>query len=654
LTGGYYKQAMRAASIGWATVGVAAGFAASAFAQAPSERTSVLPISTAEGNFVGFPPSGASHFPPFVSPVFAEVGDVNGDGIADVAIGTPSADPRGRRDAGVVRILFGRSPLGRIDVRSSQWDGFRILGPRLGARRPAPAFAPDSPPRGAMAGTSVAGAGDVNGDGLGDVLLGAPYAGNRGRAFSGSVYVVFGRRSREAVDLARLGGWGYRIDGPDRGSTAGYTLAGPGDVSGDGRPDVVLSTLDAVRVVFGRAGTAQVDMRRSVGQGFAIRGRRPFLSVGAAVSGAGDFNGDGLADIAVGAPHSTVRHRAHAGATFVVFGARDSRSLNLAELGERGVRIDGEHEISYFGGALAPVGDLNGDGRGELLIGAPHVSAPERRYVGAAYVVFGRSDPGALDIRRPDGGAYRILGPRLAARGQGRAGVSVAATGDVNGDGRPDMIVGAPDAGRRCSPEEGAAYVVFGQPIASPLDMGRLGAAGYAIRGGVPDSNAGALVAGAGDWNGDGRGDALVLRAHLDDSRRRQRPRLDLVFGRPPPALPPPPTDEQLPRIEIPRPSLRRLASGRAITARVTVNESGPADAALVEVYAAALGPDLPVALGYANFSRPQTKSVDLTAPEFVRGLLRRRDRLRARVVVSQCTTAGHEYIARTRLVLRR
>jgi hypothetical protein len=633
---------------------LAAGFAVPASAQAPAERTPVLPVSMAEGSFVGFPPSG----PRYVDSGLAEVGDVNGDGIVDVAIGAARADPRGRRDAGLVRVLFGGSPLGRINVRSSGWAGFRILGPRPGRRRPAPVFAPDSPPDGAMAGTSVAGAGDINGDGLGDVLVGAPYAGNRRRSFSGSVYVVFGKRSRQPVDLARLGGGGYRIDGPNQGSAAGYALAGPGDVSGDGRPDVVLSTWDAVHVVHGQAGVAPVDLRHTVGRGFAIRGRQPFLGAGSAVSGAGDFNGDGVADVAVGAPFSIVRHREHAGAAFVVFGGPDTHPLRLAQLNGRGVRIDGEHEFSNLGEALAPLGDLNGDGRGELLIGASQVSAPGRRYAGAAYVVFGRPDLGVLDLRRPGGTAYRILGPgRLGASGglgQGRAGVSVAPIGDVNGDGRPDMIVGAPGAGRRCSPEEGAAYVVFGQSDAEPLDLDQLGEAGYAIRGGLPDANAGTLVAGAGDWNQDGRGDSLVLRADFDDSRRRERPLIDLVLGRLPSALPAAPTAGQLPRISVPRPSLRRLVNGRGITARVTVKESGPRDAVLVEVYAAALGNDIPVALGYTRFSRPRTKAVRLMAPRIARRLLRRRQRLRARVVLSQCSTAGHEYTARERVVLRR
>jgi hypothetical protein len=649
------------AIIGWAMV-AAVGLAASVSAQDRAEGTPVLPISLAEGTFGGFPPSGHSQFQSLDSAV-AEVGDVNGDGLADVAIGVAAADPLGRRDAGIVHVVFGGSPLGRVDLRSSAPPGFRIIGPRQGRRRPPPVFQPDGPPRGAMAGTTVAGAGDVDGDGLGDLLVGAPYAGNRGRSFSGSVYVVYGKRSQATVDLAHLGSAGYRIDGPHRDAAAGYALAGPGDVSGDGRPDVLVSASpvdrDTVYLVMGQAGTAPVDLRRLAGRGFAIRGGgRGLRDAGSAVAGAGDFNGDGVADIAVGAPLSDAPGRPNAGLTFVVFGGPALRSVNLGELGGSGVRFEGEHDSASLGEALAPLGDLNGDGRADLLIGASSVSAPGRRLAGAGYVVFGHPASGRVDLRRPNGAAYRILGPgRSGADGgfeQARAGVAVAALGDVNGDGRPDMVIGAPGAGRRCSPEEGAAYVVFGQALPSPLDLDRLGESGYAIRGGQPDFNAGALVAGAGDWNRDGRGDALVLRADFDDSRRRQRPLLDLVFGRVPPAVPPAPSSEQLPGIEIPRPRLDRLLSGHGITARLSVKESGPADAVLVELYSPAIGSEVPVALGYARFSRPGTRAVTLRMPRLVRHVARRHSRLRARVLLSQCTTAGYEWTAQSRLVLRR
>jgi hypothetical protein len=144
------------------------------------------------------------------------------------------------------------------------------------------------------------------------------------------------------------------------------------------------------------------------------------------------------------------------------------------------------------------------------------------------------------------------------------------------------------------------------------------------------------------------------MRADVDDSRRRQRPLLDLFFGRLPPAVPPAPGPRQLPHIAIPRLSLDRLVSGRGIKARLSVGEAGPADAVLVELYSRALGNELPVALGYARFSRPGTKAVSLVMPGIVRRLVGRRSRLRTRVLLSQCTGAGYEYTARRRIVLRR
>jgi hypothetical protein len=421
-------------------------------------------------------------------------------------------------------------------------------------------------------------------------------------------------------------------------------VAGPGDVDGDGRADVVVSTRRAtVYVVRGSKRTAAVDLRRLGRRGYRIRG---FTDVGAAVSGAGDFNGDGLADVAVGAPQSDAGRRHMGGVAFVVFGGPSRRTVRLDRLGRGGVRILGEHAFANNGEALAPLGDVNGDGRGELVVGATQVSAAGRQYAGAAYVVFGRAGAGRVDLRHPGTGAYRILG--AGGSEQSRAGWSVATVADVNGDGRRDILVGAPGTSRRCSPEEGAAYVVYSKADATPVDLAGLGAGGYAITGGRPDANAGVEVAGAGDWNGDGRGDALVLGADFDGSRDRQvAPHLDLVLGRDAPPVPP----ASVPALELVAPTLRGVLSRQGVEARTSVTAPGTVS---VEVETSAFGEPTPIAVAVAVAEQAGTSSLRLAVPDEIRPALRRRSRLPVTVTLSHCTPAGYEYSTATRLTLTR
>jgi hypothetical protein len=91
----------------------------------------------------------------------------------------------------------------------------------------------------------VASAGDINGDGRPDALVGTPYADYNARVNSGSVYVVFGKTTATAIDLSTIGSQGYRIDGAGAGDQAGGALAGGGDINGDGRPDLLFGALTA-------------------------------------------------------------------------------------------------------------------------------------------------------------------------------------------------------------------------------------------------------------------------------------------------------------------------------------------------------------------------------------------------------------------------
>src|SRR5690242_5703481 len=152
----------------------------------------------------------------------SRTGDVNGDGVPDMAIGAPLADAAGRKDAGAVYVVFGARPLApKTALGTLGGGGFVIQGAAAGD----------------VAGTALAPAGDVNGDGKADLLVGAPHASERGPDGDGGAYVVFGKAGGAAVDLAALGDGGIAIRGAATGDDTGAAVAGLGDVNGDGRED---------------------------------------------------------------------------------------------------------------------------------------------------------------------------------------------------------------------------------------------------------------------------------------------------------------------------------------------------------------------------------------------------------------------------------
>src|SRR5262249_8298795 len=127
-----------------------------------------------------------------------------------------------------------------------------------------------------------------------DVLLGALGADNNGRVESGSAYVVFGKSDAKRVDLAALGAGGFRIDGASSDSSTGVFVTGAGDVNADGKPDLAVGTYRSAYAVFGKSPTANIDLQTFGDQGFQIDG--PIDSL----AGVGDVNGDGNADVLVG------------------------------------------------------------------------------------------------------------------------------------------------------------------------------------------------------------------------------------------------------------------------------------------------------------------------------------------------------------------
>ena len=401
-------------------------------------------------------------------------GDFNGDNFDDILIGVPGSTSFFDRE-GWAYIVFG-------GIQAGVTGSFQ-----LSSLNGANGFVMNGIERGDLAGRAVSGAGDINDDGLDDIIVGAPFADPGGLKDAGEAYVVFGSDAilnGGILGLASLDGSnGFVIRGVDRNDRLGFSVSRVGDMNGDGISDIIVGAerLDSdgednlcepggAYVIFGHAdvgATGRIDVSAlDGGNGFVIESAELICDqAGFSVSGGGDINGDGYDDAIIGAP-GTVGPAPRVPAAYVVFGASDvgaGGSLNLGTLdGIEGFVIN-DFGLIFNAESVSLAHDFNGDGYDDVLVSStrnpfdPSVST----FIGQSYVIFGKSDIGSggeiylPDVDSPDGFA-------IGSVTEGDKIIVVASADDVNADGFADIFIGDPLFTRNGKTRVGEGYVVFG------------------------------------------------------------------------------------------------------------------------------------------------------------------------------------------------
>ncbi len=405
-------------------------------------------------------------------------------------------------------------------------------------------------------GSAVSTAGDINGDGFADVLVGAQKS-TLHQYREGVAFLFFNNHG----SLSILPDW--KIGGGQQGSLFGCTLSDLGDVNQDGYDDLIIGACDYNLIEEG------VVVKSKVGAAFVYYGSKYFTAktsadwtllgdqvdgkLGSSVNTAGDINKDGFADVIIGEPFYDENEDTNIGKAYIFFGS--ASGLNTSP----GWTATGNAKSELFGSAVANAGDVNGDGRQDIIVGAPRPGSSTSLQIGYAYAFynsssglsttpswsvtngqtgawFGATVTGVGDINKdgfddvligapytkqlingaPEavGCAYLYLGSKngltsapawtyCSDQAGGKFGASVDSVGDMNQDGFPDFLVGMPFYSVS-NEHQGAVFLFFGSTSGVKSDSFE------ATYGNKADTEFGAALGGIGDVNADGRKDIIV------------------------------------------------------------------------------------------------------------------------------------------------
>lgn len=388
----------------------------------------------------------------------SSVGDINGDGLIDFAIGAPGADRTGANDVGAVYVVFGRSAVNSdIDVATLNGsNGFKVTGNNLAQN--------------SALGSSLAAIGDINNDKRSDFIIGTP---------SDRAYIIFGAATFTAsLDVAALSGNnGLTLTAATANDRFGDAVAGGSDINGDGIDDFVVGAplVNSAGALGGRAYVfygrnifpATLSATSATGTGgFAINPVAGGDFLGTSVAMGRDINNDGRDDLSVASFASDLGAN-DSGSAYVIFGRQSGSpfpaSLSVSSLDgspNSGFTLHGAGASDGLGVPVAFAGDLNGDDVGDLVAGAA-ANDSGGSASGQSCVLFGRGAgfDAVINANSLDGSDGYCLNGEATGDLSGKV---LAAGIDVNNDGINDLLIGAEDRDIGSNANAGRVYVVLG------------------------------------------------------------------------------------------------------------------------------------------------------------------------------------------------
>ncbi|MBU1622222.1 MAG: integrin alpha [Nanoarchaeota archaeon] len=470
-------------------------------------------LSNADASFIG---EDANDFSGYST---AGAGDVNGDGYDDFLIGAPY-DEEGGSTAGQTYLILGQAGGWNMD-RNLSTANASFIGE-------------DAADRG---GVVVSGAGDVNGDGYDDFLIGA-YLDDDGGSGAGQTYLILGQAGGWTMDrdlsTANASFWGE-----DASDYSGYSVSGAGDVNNDGYDDFLIgaygdedggSNAGQTYLILGRP-TADwsMDVDLSTANASFI-GEDDSDRSGWSVSGAGDVNGDGYDDFLIGAKNDD-DGGSDAGQTYLILGCNNNSGIyggscwlkQDMDLSNANASFIGEDADDYSGYSVSGAGDVNNDGYDDFLIGAFGDEDGGGSYAGQTYLILGQVDGWSMDVDLSTANAS-FIGEDVSDY----SGFSVSDAGDVDGDGYDDFLIGAyydEEGGSNA----GQTYLILGQAGGWTMDRD-LSNASASFWGEDAGDYSGCSVSGAGDVDGDGYAD-FIIGAYYDEDGGSSAGQTYLILG---------------------------------------------------------------------------------------------------------------------------